>query len=65
MVDLVCKTCSGELERKGNYYVCKHCGHKWMVDVANDVNAVQRANAWEALRVGDFEKATELFCELI
>ncbi len=65
MVDLICKVCSGELERIGNYYVCRHCRHKWMIDVANDVNAVQRAHAWEALRVGDFEKASELFEEII
>ena len=63
---LTCKTCGGVgLERVGNYYVCKHCGNKWIVDVAEDVNAVQRANAWEALRVGDFEKATGLFEELL
>ncbi len=63
---LTCKTCGAiGLERVGNYYVCKHCGNKWIVDVAEDVNAVQRANAWEALRVGDFEKATVLFEELL
>lgn len=65
MKQLVCKSCSGELVRSGNYYVCKHCGNKWIIDVSDDVNAVQRANAWEALRVGDFEKANDLFSEII
>ena len=63
---ITCKSCGASgLERVGNYYVCKHCGNKWIIDLANDVTAVERANAWEALRVGDFEKATALFEEII
>ena len=56
-----CKTCGGTLVRKGNYQVCEYCGNRWEIDVANDIHAVERANAWEALREGDFEKAAELF----
>lgn len=60
-----CKTCGGTLVREDNYYVCQSCLNKWIIDVADDVHAVQRANAWEALRQNDFEKATELFENII
>lgn len=60
-----CKTCGGTLVREGNYYVCQSCLNKWIIDVADDVHAVQRANAWEALRQNDFEKAIELFENII
>lgn len=60
-----CKTCGGTLVREGNYYVCQCCLNKWIIDVADDVHAVQRANAWEALRQNDFEKAIELFENII
>ena len=36
-----------------------------MIDSGNDVHAVERANAWEALRNNDFEKAAELFENII
>ena len=61
MENLVCKTCGGVIERKGNYYQCKYCTSKWMADLSDDVHAVERANAWTALREGNFEKAAELF----
>lgn len=61
----VCKTCGGPVNRVGNYYVCEYCRNKWEIDSGNDVHAVERANAWAALRDGDFEKATELFENII
>lgn len=61
----VCKTCGGSVERIGNFYVCDYCGNKWEIDSGNDVHAVDRANAWSALRDGDFEKSTELFENII
>ena len=36
-----------------------------MIDSGNDVHAVERANAWVALRNNDFEKAAELFENII
>ena len=56
-----CNTCGGSVERVGNYYICEYCGNKWEIDAADDVHAVDRANAWAALRDGDFEKAADLF----
>ncbi len=61
----VCKSCGGETVRQGNYYVCKFCGNKWMIDAAEDVHVVDRANAWAALRDCDFEKSAELFENII
>ena len=61
----VCKCCGMLLKREGNYYVCDYCMNRWMIDVANDVSAVERVAAWTALRQGDFDKATELFEEII
>ncbi len=61
----VCKTCGGPVNRVGNYYVCEYCRNKWEIDSGNDVHAVERANAWAALRDGDFEKAAELFENII
>ena len=60
-----CRSCGGELDRQGNYYVCRFCGNKWMIDAAEDVHVVDRANAWAALRDCDFEKAAELFENII
>ena len=61
----ICKTCGGSIIRNGNYYICEYCGSKWTIDVSNDVHAVERANAWEALRNYDFGKAAELFENII
>jgi hypothetical protein len=61
MENMVCKICGGSLTRKGNNFVCDFCASKWMIDLGDDVHAVERANAWEALRGSDFEKAAELF----
>ena len=61
----VCKSCGGDLERIGNYYVCRFCGNKWMIDADNDVHVIDRANAWSALRDCDFERAVELFENII
>ncbi len=65
MENIVCKSCGGSVTRKGNYYICDFCRSKWMIDSGNDVHAVERANAWEALRNNDFEKAAELFENII
>ena len=56
-----CKTCGGSVTRQGNFYVCDYCANKWEISAANDAYAVDRANAWNALRDGDFEKSAELF----
>ena len=61
----ICKTCGGPVNRVGNYYICEYCRNKWEIDSGNDVHAVDRANAWSALRDGDFEKAAELFENII
>ena len=60
-----CKSCGGTLERRGNAYVCKYCGNKWIIDADQDVHVIDRANAWGALRDCDFEKSAELFEEII
>ncbi len=61
----VCKSCGGELIREGNYLKCKFCGNVWTVDADSDVHVIDRANAWAALRDCDFEKAGELFENII
>ena len=60
-----CKICGEPIKRVGNYYVCDVCGNKWEIDSGNDVHAVDRANAWIALRDSDFERAIELFEDII
>ena len=60
-METVCKSCGGSIQRVENYYICDFCGNKWEIDSSNDVHAVDRANAWAALRDGNFEKAAELF----
>ena len=61
----ICKSCGGDLERIGNYTVCKFCGSKWVIDADQDVHVIDRANAWAALRDCDFEHAAELFENII
>ena len=61
MENISCKACGGELNRIGNYNVCRFCGNKWIIDENNDVHVVDRALAWAALRDNDFEHAVELF----
>lgn len=65
MQNMKCKTCGGPVNRVGNFYVCEYCRNKWEIDSGNDVHAVDRANAWSALRDGDFEKAAESFENII
>ena len=60
-----CEICGGTVVREGNFCVCEYCGNRWEIDSANDIHAVDRANAWSALREGDFEKAAELFENII
>ncbi len=61
MQGFICKVCGGTLERQGEYLVCKFCRNKWQDEKAGDDCAIERVNAWTALRNHDFEKATELF----
>lgn len=61
MQQKLCGTCGAVLERKGDSYVCRYCGNKWVADAADDIRVIDRANAWAALRDCDFEKACELF----
>lgn len=61
MENITCKTCGGDVYRNGNYYICEFCGNKWEIDASNDIHAVERANAWSALREGDFERAGQTF----
>ncbi len=65
MINSRCKTCGGPLDRIDDYFICKFCGNKWEMDVEDNVQAVERANAWAALRDSDFEKAAELFENVI
>ena len=65
MEELVCKSCGGTLTRKGSCFVCDYCHSKWTVDLGDDVHAVERAQAWETLREGDFERAAERFENII
>ena len=65
MGNIKCKTCGGSVTRVGNSYVCEWCRNKWEIDSGEDIHAVERANAWEALRNGDFEKAGDLFENII
>lgn len=61
-----CKSCGGDLIRKGDYYLCAYCGTQWEINnISNDAHAVELVNAWSTLREGDFEKATELFENII
>ena len=60
-----CEICGGTVVREGNFCVCEYCGNRWEIDSANDIHAVDRANAWSALRDGDFEKAAEQFENII
>lgn len=61
----ICKTCGGAVKRFGNFYECEYCGNTWEIDSSDDVHAVARANAWESLRRGEFEKAGEQFEEIL
>ena len=56
-----CATCGGPLDRQGNYFRCKFCGNRWLIDVAEDIHAVDRANAWAAFREQNYERAISLF----
>ncbi len=59
-----CRACGGATVREGNEFVCKFCGSRWAL-VAEDSLQVKLQNAWEAQRHSDFDRATELFEEII
>lgn len=60
-----CKTCGEQLvEKKGEYYICKYCGHRWMIE-ENAKRSMALENAWESLRLADFDRAEEFFDEAI
>jgi len=65
MQNNVCKSCGGDIRREGNCYVCRFCGSRWTIDADSDVHVIDRANAWSALRDCDFERAGELFENII
>ena len=65
MERIACKVCGGTTVKKGNYYVCEYCGNMWRDDAEKDLSAVRTANAWEALKQCEFEKAAALFEELV
>lgn len=65
LVRNVCPSCGGPVVRDGNFSVCEYCHTRWQIDLADDIHAVDRANAWAALRASDFEKAEELFDAII
>ena len=65
MENMTCKTCGAAINRIGNICVCKWCGNKWEIARNDDMQAVERANAWNELRNGDFERASELFEEIL
>lgn len=65
MAVIVCKICGGTLVRSGSFDVCEYCGNKWEIDRSNEIQAVDRANAWASLRDGDFEKAARQFEEIL
>ena len=65
MAGKFCSGCGAPMVREGNYFKCTYCPNVTPADVIDDINAVARANAWESLRKSDFERATELFEEII
>ena len=65
MAGKICSGCAAPMVREGNYFKCTYCPNVTPADVIDDINAVARANAWESLRKSDFERATELFEEII
>lgn len=65
MAVIGCKICGGTLVRSGSFDVCEYCGNKWEIDRSNEIQAVDRANAWASVRDGDFEKASRQFEEIL
>ena len=65
MAVIECKICGGTLVRSGSFDVCEYCGNKWEIDCSNEIQAVDRANAWASVRDGDFEKAARQFEEIL
>ena len=60
----MCQNCGGITEREGNFYVCQHCGTKWAI-ITEDAMQVKLQNAWESLRCNEFDRAAELFEDII
>ncbi len=61
----VCKICGGTVSRIGNVNVCDACGNRWTTENIGSSCTDENKRAWEVLRNEDFEKATELFNNLI
>ena len=59
--ELECKTCGAKLIKQDDAYYCPYCGNRWEHNSENDIYAVTKANAWMALRLGNFEDAQRLF----
>ncbi len=60
-----CKACGGAIARIGNFNVCEVCSNRWTTENVGSINTDENKRAWEVLRNCDFEKATELFEQLI
>ncbi|MBR3879193.1 MAG: leucine-rich repeat protein, partial [Clostridia bacterium] len=60
-----CRTCGGVLERRGDYFVCQSCGHKYEVDITDNATLIDKEHAWSVFRSMDFEKAIDLFESIV
>ena len=60
-----CHGCGAVMVREGNFYKCSYCPNLLPVDIDDDANAVAVQFAWENLRKSYFDKAAELFEELL
>ncbi len=47
-----CKTCGGQVNRVGDYYICDRCRKKWEINGGDDVCVVECANKSTAFGVG-------------
>ena len=59
-----CKNCDGTTVRDGNFFVCEFCGTKW-ANLTEDSTQVKLESAWDALRSNEFDKAVDLFENII
>ena len=60
-----CQSCGSDaIVKEGNFYICQSCDSKWAI-ITEDALQVKLQNAWEALRQNEFDKASELFENII
>ena len=60
-----CRTCGGNLERKGDYWACQSCGNKYELEITDNSSLIDKEHAWSVFRSMDFEKAVDLFENII